>query len=326
VKLPPDFVQAGLDTLRIDAACVVRRQVDGVGQMSGPTGTVTSAAKSFRHEVYELFGVRWETAIEWVVITYLSTWFWWSILASRGSVPGPLTWGADAIHSAGFGTQHWLVDTATWLVSPDRTWVYTVLVIAVAMAATASIGQRTGFRVVALVALTLALEINPTLVTAKWVLLGVSVLAAMAVVLSVVSDEAPRRVFAVFISEVLILPAAPVFAPVVVLFMLATRYDTATLYEPSLLLAASVDEAIRTAEKASTEVPPICLTMALVAAITSANDPRAARKVAARFHSMMESRLQKVRDEATATRRREEFQERMRQIRAPRPFVQPETE
>lgn len=256
-----------------------------VPQVSNTSGEIVGAGKSLRHEVSELFGLRWEAAVEWVAIAWMSAWLWSFVLQGRWMPPGPLTWSADAIEAAGFGTPHWLVDTSEWLVSPDRSWIYWVLVAATVMASTASIGRRTGFRVTAVIAMALALEVETSWRTCTLIGFGVSALAMVAWIRVWQRGPVDRYwVQLVFSRQVVPLLVAPVIAPVLVLHALLGAYSRDDGDEPSIALAEEAVRAPRGSMGDGAGILPWADTMALVAAITSAHNPWIASRVASHFH------------------------------------------
>jgi len=248
-------------------------------------------------------GLRWETAVEWIVIAWMSAWLWSFLLQGLRTPSGPLTWSADAIESAGLGTPHWLVDTSDWIASPDRSWPYWVLVAAAVIAATASIGQRTGSRVAALVAMALALEAKTSWWTCALVVLGVLGLAMVAWIRAWTKGPVDRyQVEILFSRQVVPLLVAPVIAPVLMLHTLLGVYSRKEPYEPSIALAEEAARAPRGSNGDGAETLSWVDTMALVAAITSANNPWMARQVASHFHFKMKQQREAAEVSARAKR------------------------
>lgn len=250
---------------------------------------------SLRHELSQLFGLRWETATEWIVIVWISGWLWTSLLQSNWMTIGPLTWSADMIDAAGFGIPGWLTDTSDWLTAQARSWVYWVLISIIVMASTASIGRRAGFRMTAMIALAFAFEVEASWRTLAFIGLGVSALAIAAWIRAWQGSPGDRYwVRLMFLGQVVPLLFAPVVAPVFVLRGVLDAYLRYDRTSPSLALAKEVTRAPRTTIGDVTSTVLRADTMALVAAMTSAHSPREANLVASHFHYEMKQQREQV--------------------------------
>lgn len=158
-------------------------------------GSETGLGATLRAELNALFGIRWDSFVEWAVITWLSIWFWITAfagglsgvsplqgLAADDRFVGPLSGIASFLQGIGTEPPGWFSDVLTWLHAPEHGWMYWVALLASVLTCVTSSRdyKHTGLRVLALVSAAVACEVHGDLWPVLWVILMAGVPALVA--------------------------------------------------------------------------------------------------------------------------------------------------
>ncbi|WP_022889492.1 hypothetical protein [Agromyces italicus] len=280
-------------------------------------------AKSLREEVQHLFGLRWDSFIEWTLIGWLSLWLWTSWLVSNSlTLPtvGPIEWIADVLRALDVEPAAWLLGIPAWLTAPDRAWLLQIFVIAAAAAATlaARSYRHSGLRVLSLACAVLAYEVDASASPVLQIMLFSAIPLVVALLVSFLPDQREwddhtspfyhrEGMFWKYVTRVLALFFAPAFAPVLLFAALVTSYRTEPLYEPAsdLAFTAASELDAHGAEQKLADADALAVVSALVAAITAGSTHRESRRAASTFNYRW-----KQRREARAARERDERRRR----------------
>jgi hypothetical protein len=213
----------------------------------------TFVTKSLREEINELFGVRWDSVIEWAVISWLSVWFWTTYAgpSSEGWKSGPLRGIEDFLRSLDVEPPAWLLATLAWFSDSARQTLLPAFVIIAAVACVTSVRgyHLSGLRTLALVALAIACEINASLYPVAWVLALAAIPASIAMVLGLTADRFRRRsgryylsdrIVANYSTRIVMLFLSPVLAPGLLALQLVASFRTDLPYSPAEELATEV--------------------------------------------------------------------------------------
>lgn len=122
--------------------------------------------KSWREELDKLFGFRWDTLVEWALISWLSIWFW--LLNDRQLVfdsGGPVTGVEQFLGALDVASPQWLTSWTAWLQTPERAWLLQVFMVVAAVSCVASLRSYSlsGLRTLALASAALACEMDGSL-------------------------------------------------------------------------------------------------------------------------------------------------------------------
>lgn len=144
--------------------------------------------KTFREEFSALLGLRWDSFIEWAVITWLSGWFWVTAFESAFSnmnkfhawsaTPhedyGPITGLSVFLEKLSLHSPRWLTSFLNWLHDPAHDWVYFIFIIISLITCVTSMRsyKHTGLRVLALLSIAIACEMDGSLLPVLWVVLS----------------------------------------------------------------------------------------------------------------------------------------------------------
>jgi succinate dehydrogenase/fumarate reductase cytochrome b subunit len=195
--------------------------------------------QTWRDDVRDLLGVRWGTAAEWLIIGWLSLWFWASqMTVGHFQFPnvGPFTWLIDIFKDWSIGAPRWLAQLSGWLAGPVGHQVYPCLVAAAAICATLSIRHHgaAGLRIIALISGSMSLEARPSIVTVAWIVTMSVAPAVVACAVAIRDRLGPVRdrdeVFVIeqvvksFLIDVVGLYLLPVLAPIFLAAFLVTSY------------------------------------------------------------------------------------------------------
>lgn len=268
-------------------------------------------AKTMREEINALFGVRWDTLVEWVVITWLSIWLWTSGLqesrsgSSAGWTDGPLTAVENFLRSLDIVPPSWLTGTTDWLVDSSPEWLSSVLVvIAVVSCVTAVRGHRlSGLRTLALLATALVCEVHGNLRPVAWVLLLAAIPAAVAWSIAFADDRRKNSKFSedeyyfgqgiisVYITRIILLFLAPLFAPLLLAGQLVVSFRTNVPHEAAEELNKEVIYALKTRGAGRAGDLDALTEVAASAAIQLAGNPsREARLIAGAYRFKLQQR------------------------------------
>lgn len=199
-------------------------------------------SKSIREEVNALFGLRWDTLVEWIVISWLSIWFWVAVYDDfevRWAY-GPLS-GIERFATAiDVNLPGWFENIYVWILSPENQWFAKVLIFISVVACVAAVRSHrlSGLRTVALVAAAVACEMFGGLMPVLWILLFSAVPAGLGCMISFSyrfrdPDNLDSNVFyywehilVSFGTKVVALFFAPVFAPILLAMQLVVSFRT----------------------------------------------------------------------------------------------------
>ena len=263
---------------------------------------ITDHTKSLREEVQHLFGLRWDSFVEWTMIAWLSLWFWTSCLVtSEFTLPsvGPIEWIAEVLRALAVDPPEWLLAIPGWLTDPQRAWLLHVFVISAVAAATLAVRsyRHTGLRVLALACAALAYEVDASASPIAQILLLAAVPAAVAILISFLPDRREREdrmtsffhgagVSERYIMRVFGLFVAPVVAPFLLLVALVTSYRTEVAYQPSYDLARAAASGLESAGGSTklADADALAVVSAIVAAITANSTQLESRWTASTFN------------------------------------------
>jgi hypothetical protein len=261
------------------------------------TDDIVGAANSWRAEVRQLFGLRWDNFVEWVIVFWASAWLWSSWAVSNALVfpkEGPIEWVGDILHRLAVEPPHWLLEIPRWLTTPDRSWLLWVFQIGAAIFATLAVRsyRHSGLRIMALICLRFAFEVNRSVLPLLWVTLFALIPPGAALIASVVAPDSrgiedegrsffyPKGIVERYLPRVLGLFLFPVIAPGVVFVELVNAYKTVPLYHPSSNLASRVAMELQDRPKSLAEVDALTALSALVSAVSASQSLSMSQKVA----------------------------------------------
>jgi hypothetical protein len=263
------------------------------------TDDIVGAANSWRAEVRQLFGLRWDNFVEWVIVFWASAWLWSSWAVSNALVfpkEGPIEWVADLLHRLAVEPPHWLLEIPRWLTTPDRSWLLWVFQIGAAIFATLAVRsyRHSGLRIMALINLLLAFEVNRSALPLLWVALFALIPPGVALIASVVTDSRsiedrhrgffyPKGIIKRYLTRILGLFLFPAIAPGVVFLALVNAYKTVPPYEPSSDLASRVAIELHDRPKSLAEVDALTALSALVSAVSASQSLSSSQNVAGIF-------------------------------------------
>jgi len=277
-------------------------------------------ASSLRDEINALFGVRWDTLVEWSVISWLSIWFWTTMTESWVSTPlrGPLTGINEFLETLDVAPPGWYLDTVGWLTDPTRNWLtMPLIVIAVIAGVTAVRSHRlSGLRTLALVSVAVAAEIEGSIQPVAWVLLLSALPAGIAFSIGLTKQRRntsdsyqyyfPQRIMVDFVSRIGFLFLAPILAPLLLASQLVISFRTNLPYEPAVELNAEVVSVIKKGGSESAADSDMLAALAATAAIQLAGNPSSeARRIVSDLGYELRTRRKAVEDEARLRRLRE---------------------
>lgn len=268
-------------------------------------------AKTIREEINELFGLRWDTLVEWVVIAWLSVWFWTSQRQesregrSFGWTEGPLTAVEDFLHSLNIVPPSWLSGTTDWLAHSSPEWLSTVLVVvAVVSCVTAVRSYRlSGQRTLALLATALVCEVQGAFWPVLWVLLLAAIPAAVA--WSIAFTDGRRKdskfseneyyfgpgIVTAYVTRIVLLFLVPIFAPILLAGQLVVSFRTNSRYDPANELNKEVIDALKTRGTGRADDLDALTEVAAAAAIQLAGNPSPeARQIAGEYRFRLQQR------------------------------------
>ena len=267
------------------------------------TDDLAAKANSLREEVRHLFGLRWDNFVEWVIIAWSSAWLWTSWAVSNAFVfpmNGPIEWIAEVLRLLDVPSPSWLLSIPRWLTEPDRSWLLWVFIVGAAVFATLSVRshRHTGLRVMALVCMILALEVDGSAWPILWSGLWALIPFGIALVLGALPDSRnseqrlssfflPQGVAEHYFVRVLGIFAMTVVAPGVLFAALVTSYRTVVPYEPSRELARLVAYELEERADSLADVDAFTALSALVAAVSANSSSNSSRHVAGTFHFHM---------------------------------------
>lgn len=283
----------------------------------------TLEAKTLRDEVIALFGLRWDTLVEWVIISWLSLWFWTSVVGVEngrfGWSYGPLTGIQKLLESLDLDAPSWFAGTLAWLLAPGHSWLSTAfVVIAIAASVTAVRSYRlSGLRTIALASAAVVCEIVGSFWPVAWILLYAAIPAAIACILALVdgfrneSKFTPDEFYsweiatANYVTKVVMLFLAPVLAPMLLAAQLVVSFRTSLPYDPIEELnqkSIAILEAPRSDDKSRLE--ELAKESASVSLQLAGNQSSTARRIATRYLYRLSQRQQAESQRARAERNR----------------------
>ncbi|MFF7291059.1 hypothetical protein ACFY9N_00865 [Microbacterium sp. NPDC008134] len=266
-------------------------------------------ATTIRAEVNALFGIRWDTLVEWVVISWLSIWFWtspiWNMTEPPSWAGGPLSGLEDFFGSLGMAPPEWLSGSIVWVVDPARAWLAAPLLVISVVTCVSAVRSRSfsGLRTVALVSAAIACEIEGSLAPVAWILMLAAVPAAYACALAFIRghrrdpEDEPRHYYfwpsivTDYLTDILFLFIAPVFAPLLLAAQLVISFRSKALFDPAEELAREVLHAYDPRTGSSAEAHDELTALAANASIALAGNPAPeARRIAASLYYRLRKR------------------------------------
>lgn len=268
-------------------------------------------AKTLREEVNALFGVRWDTLVEWAVISWLSIWFWSSRVDSSTAgnfvvwTDGPLTGIESFLVSLDITPPSWLTATTDWLLDPSREGLsITLVVVAVVACVTAVRSYRlSGLRTLALLSTAVVCEIQGSFWPVVWILSAAAIPAAFAWGIGFVDrhrEESKfneyeyyfdRGIVSDYITRIVLLLISPVFAPFLLAGQLVVSFRTNLPYEPAEELNKEVLNVLKTrGDGQADELDALTSTAASAAIHLAGNASRDARQIASAYRFRLKNR------------------------------------
>ncbi|MBN9141691.1 MAG: hypothetical protein J0H23_12780 [Micrococcales bacterium] len=255
-------------------------------------------AKTIREEVNALFGVRWDTLMEWVVISWLSLWFWSSFRIERNLLvwdgDGPLTGTESFLRSVDIAPPTWVSQAVDWILDPSRGWLSAALVVlAVVSCVTAVRSYRlSGLRTLALLSVAVVCEIAGSLWPVVWVLSLAAIPAAIAWGISFVNDVRKKSgydeytyyygnaILSNYFARIVLLFFAPVLAPALLAGQLVVSFRTELPRDAAAEISREVRHTLEARGFQRIDELDALTVMAASAAIQLAgNDSREAREI-----------------------------------------------
>lgn len=155
-------------------------------------GMNANEQSEFFKTLTNLFGVRWDSVIQWIVVGLASAWYWVGYLFPnwdrRGLEfdQGPIDWGIAACRNLGIAVPGWIADIPGWLTAPEHAWLLWLLPIVAAICGTCLAGAQrsSGLVVLSILALLLSVQasmnLRPVIWAALWMLIPVTLALAIA--------------------------------------------------------------------------------------------------------------------------------------------------
>lgn len=273
----------------------------------GVTEDAGAKAHTLREEVNQLFGLRWDNLVEWVIIVWASAWLYSSWAVNNSIVfpqEGPIEWIASVLRLLDVQPPAWLAGIPHWLTDPSRGWLLGTFMALSAVFTTLAVRHydRAGLRFIALVAMMLALEVSED----AWPLIGTALLAAVPAAIAFVwgfvhnaqagSDKDrssyyfPPAVIRMFIEGALGIYAMPIAAPFVLAYSLVDSYRTKLPYEPSRDLARLAIRELHDQPQKLADADTFTVVSALAAVLTAGPSTRTSRNIAGTAHYYLEQR------------------------------------
>ncbi|PRB59015.1 hypothetical protein [Microbacterium sp. MYb45] len=282
-------------------------------------------AKTLREEVNALFGVRWDTLVEWTVISWLSIWFWSSRADPSisgnffGWTDGPVTGIENFLRSLDITPPSWLTATIDWLLDPSREWLSTTLVVVAVVACVTAVRSYglSGLRTLALLSTAVVCEIQGSFWPVVWILLAAAIPAAFAWGIGFVDSRREeskfseyeyyfgRGIVSDYITRIVLLFLSPAFAPFLLAGQLVVSFRTNLPYEPAEELNKEVVNALKTrGDGQADELDALTSTAASAAIHLAGNTSRDARQIASAYRFQLKSRREAEEARARAERKR----------------------
>lgn len=262
---------------------------------------------TIRGEVEKLFGIRWDTLLQWTVISWLSIWWWTTRTAIDpiGWNGGPLTAVENFLISLDVIPPAWFSDALDWLLAPSRRWLAGVLVAVAVVTCVAAVRSPTlsGLRTVALLCTGTVCEMERSFVPVSWILGWALVPAVIASAIAHFDGHRDRgwstqyeyysigQIFQAYIARILFLFIVPVLAPLLLLMQLAAGFRTSVPYEPAQELNVEVMRAIEhLGDNRSSKLDPLTEMSARAAIYLAGNPSDDAHQIASDFRFAMKER------------------------------------
>lgn len=258
-------------------------------------------AKTLREEINALFGVRWDTVIEWAAISWLSLWFWSLARTNFKEWPhGPFTGVVALFESLHLTAPGWLLAFIEWINNPLHAWLAEFFIAVAAVCCVSAIRSYkfSGLRTLTLISVAVALEIQRSFLAVALVLLFALISALAAVVVAVNQKFArpdPERtsyyyidfIGALFFTRIVLLLLAPPVAPLILAFQLVTAFGSVQTYSPSVELNRTVIDSLRK-HKAGEEVDPATALAAQAVIHLMGNDSWEAHRILFSYQHLLE--------------------------------------
>lgn len=205
-------------------------------------------AQTFREEINALFGLRWDTLVEWIVISWLSIWLWMGLHETQSLQwsYGPLTGLDGFLESVSLDSPNWVETVRIWITDPDHSWLANTFVAIAVAASVAAIRSHklSGLRTVALLSATIACEMNQSFFSIVWILIWAAVPAAIACLIGLIDDLRqsdkfdsyafyhPPTILTDYLTNVVFLFLLPLVAPFLLAVQLIASFQTKLNYDP----------------------------------------------------------------------------------------------
>lgn len=305
------------------------------------TDTVTQFTKTLREEIGALFGVRWDSVLEWIIIAWLSAWFWLQSVAALAPKESPLKrLASDADGNSGpvsgigrfiqfvdISIPGWLSGFVDWLHEPLNNWICvaaTLLAVATCVTAVRSY-RHTGLRVIALTSAAIACEINGNLAPVTWILFLSAIPTIWACSLDWIDQRREESKFSEdsyyfaqgiltkFISRIIFLFIQVPAAPALIIMQLIVSFRTDLRYSPSVELNREILKVLKTqSERDETRLDALTQrASSAVDSLTGSQSPDA-QEILRDYHRALQQRREAM---ESAERRQEITRSRATEIR-----------
>lgn len=303
--------------------------------------TAAQFTKTIREEIGALFGVRWDSFLEWIIIAWLSAWFWLQPVAALAQNESPLkSLASDAegnsgpvsgigrfIHFVDMPIPDWLSEFVDWLHDPLNNWICiatTVLAVAACVTAVRSY-RHTGLRVIALTSTAIACEVNGDLAPVTWILLLSAIPATWACSLDWIDQRRAKSKFSEdsyyfaqgilikFISRIIFLFAQIPAAPALIIVQLVVSFRTDLSYSPAVELNREIMKVLKTqSERDKARLDALTQRASSAVDSLTGNQSRDAQEILRDYHHALKLRRETM---ESANRRKEMTKSRTTEIR-----------
>lgn len=249
-----------------------------------------------------LFGVRWDSAIQWTIVAFASAWFWLSAfpsMAAHGGYwcsQGPVDWLVQGLENLGIGVPAWLADTPAWLEQSRHAWVLALLPLIAALCGTCLVkAQRSsGLVILSVIAILLGVQTTmdlwPVAKTVLWALIPVGIALVIAVVQALLprrDDREPGQYYlaARVVEKFILAGLAPIWevllAPALALGLVVAMYGVPPIaWQPARDLAKAQLKAIRKSGTSLSKARATDIVGVLAALLLVEPSPRARQEMA----------------------------------------------
>lgn len=260
--------------------------------------------KTLRDELNALFGIRWDTLVEWSIICWLGLWFWVLGLARFPDwTEGPFTSIETFLSLIGIPDPGWLSALITWIIAPEHAWMAQPLIAVSVVCCVSALRSYSfsGLRTLALIAAAVACEMQSSFLPVVQIVL-LSTIPAIAAIGMAVLQKFGRsnldrsrsyyigHIIEMFITRIVLLFLAPALVPILLLIQLVTSFRTVPHYSPVHDLNETVITRLRQRIYSKDDRENMVLQLAATAAIQLADSTSTdAKLIARRYTSLIDS-------------------------------------